>query len=92
MINVLSSAVVIKTIGISDSLLDAEDSIKNLQNHLDKLAVLTYKLFPEIITAKDVVSIDDFVNTAKPIMNDKEVITGVLDDENLETEEGQDGD
>ena len=76
-----------KTVEISDSLLDAEDPFKNLQNQLDKLAVLTSEFFPEIITAKDVVSMADFFNTTESIMNDKEIISGVLDEENLEAEE-----
>lgn len=76
-----------KTIEISDSLLDAEDPIKNLQSQLDKLAVLTSEFFLERITAKDVVSMADFFNTTESIMNDKEIISGVLDEENLEAEE-----
>ena len=35
---------------------------------------------------------DDFVNTTEPIMNDEEIISDVLDDENLEAEEDEDGD
>ena len=76
----------------ADALLDADDPFKDLQDQLDKLAVHTSEFFPEGTTAKDVVSMDDFVNTTEPIMNDEEIISNVLDEENLEAEEDKDGD
>ena len=75
----------------ADALLDADDPFKDLQDQLDKLAVHTSEFFPEGTTAKDIVSMDDFVNTTEPIMND-EIISDVLDEENLEAEEDEDGD
>ena len=75
---------VIKTIGISDSLQDAEDPFKNLQDQVDKLEFLISEFFPDGTTAKDIVSMSDFFNSTDPIMNEEEIISGVLNKENLE--------
>ena len=68
----------------NDSVLDVEDHFKNLQDHVDKLAFLISEFFPEGTTEKDIVSMDNFFNTSDPIMNDEEIISGVLNEESLE--------
>ena len=82
----------IKTIGIYDSVLDVEDHFKNLQDQVDKLAFLISEFFPEGTTEKDIVSMDNFFNTSDPIMNDKEIISGVLNEESLEAQEDENDD
>ena len=52
-----------------------------------KLNHHTSKFFPEGITTKYVVSMDDFVNTTEPIMNNEEIISDVLGGKNFEAED-----
>ena len=66
--------------------------LEDLQDQLDKLAIHTSEFFLERTTAKDVASIDDFVYTTEPILNDEEITPNVLDEETLEAEEEKDGD
>ena len=58
--------------------------VKNLQDQADKLAFLFSELFPEGTIAKDVVSIDDFFDTTESIKNDKDIISGMLNEKNPE--------
>ena len=75
-----------------DALLDADDPFKDLQDQLDKHAVHTSEFFPEVITSSiDAACMDRFANTTEPIMNDEEIISDVLGEENLEAEEDDDG-
>ena len=76
----------------ANALLDADDPFKVLWDQLEKLAVHTSEFFPEGTTAKDVVSMDDFVNTTKPIMNDEEILSDILVGENFEVKEDEDSD
>ena len=76
----------------TDAILDADDLLKGLQDQLDKLAVHTSEIFPKGKTAKDVVSMADFVNTTEPIRNDEEIISNALVEENHKAEEYKDDD
>ena len=58
--------------------------VKNLQDQADKLAFLLSELFPEGAIAKDVVSVDDFFDTTESIKNDKDIISGMLNEKNPE--------
>lgn len=73
-------------------MLDADDRFKDLQDQLDKLASLTSELFLGVITVKGVLSMKDFVNTTEPIMNDEEIMSEVLNEENVKSEEDGDCD
>ena len=67
-------------------------SLQGSPGQLDKLERHTSEFFLDWTTGKDLVSMGDFVNTIEPMMNDEEIISDVLDDENLESEEDGDGD
>lgn len=75
-----------------DALLDADDRFKDLQDQLDKLASHTSELFLGVTTVKGVLSMKDFVSTTEPIMNDEEIMSEVLNEENIESEEDGDCD
>ena len=75
-----------------DALLDADDRFKDLQDQLDKLASHTSELFLGVTTVKGVLSMKDFVSTTQPIMNDEEIMSEVLNEENIESEEDGDCD
>ena len=76
----------------ADNLLDVDDLFKDLKDQLERLAVYTSEFFPEGTIAKDVMSMDDFVNTTMSIMNDEEIISDMLGEENFEAEEDKDSD
>ena len=75
-----------------DALLDADDRFKDLQDQSDKLASHTSELFLGVTTVKGVLSMKDFVSTTEPIMNDEEIMSEVLNEENIESEEDGDCD
>lgn len=75
-----------------DALLDADDRFKDLQDQLDKLASHTSELFLGVTTVKGVLSMKDFVNTTEPIMNDEKIMSEVLNEENIGSEEDGDYD
>ena len=75
----------------SEALLDADDSFKDLQEQLDKLAVYNPKFFPEGTTANDIVSVDDSLTSTKPLMTDDAILCNVLDEKGSETEDDTDG-
>ena len=60
----------------ADALLD--DPFKDLKDQLEKLTVHTFEFLPPGTMAKDVVSMDVFVNTSEAIINDEEIISDVL--------------
>ena len=76
----------------TDALLVAADPLKDLNDQLEKLVVHTSEFFPEGTTAKDVVSMDDFVNITEPIINGEEIISDLLKEEKFEAEEDEDSD
>ena len=76
----------------ANAFLNADDPFKDLKDQLEKVAFLTSEFFPEGTKAKDVVSMNDFVNTAELIMNDEEVISDVLWEENFDAKEDNDSD
>ena len=61
----------------SETLLDADDPFKDLQEQLNKLAVYNPKFFPEGTTANDTVSVD----------GEDAILCDVLDEECSETED-----
>ena len=67
-------------------------SLQGSPGQLDKLVRHTSEFFLEWTTGKDLVSMVDFVNTIELMMNDEEIISNMLDEENLESEEDGDGD
>ena len=69
-----------------ESLSEADDPFKDLQEQLDKLAVHAPEFFPERTTAADVVSADDSVINTELVMTDDEM----LDQDDHATEEGDD--
>ena len=73
-------------------MLDADDRFKDLQDQLDKLASHTSELFLGVTTVKGVLSMKDFVNTTEPIMNDEKIMSEVLNEENIGSEEDGDYD
>lgn len=73
-------------------MLDADDRFKDLQDQLDKLASHTSELFFGVTTVKGVLSMKAFVNTTEPTMNDEEIMSEVLNEENIESEEDGDCD
>ena len=74
----------------SEALLDADDSFKNPQKQLDKLAVYKPKFFPEGTTANDIVSVDHSLNSTESLMTDDTILCEVLDKEGSETEDDTD--
>ena len=74
----------------SEALLDADDSFKNPQKQLDKLAVYKPKFFPEGTTANDIVSVDHSLNNTESLMTDDTILCEVLDKEGSETEDDTD--
>ena len=75
----------------SEALLDADDPFKDLQEQLDKLVVYNPEFFPEGTTANDIVSVDDSLTIAEPLMTDDTILCDVLDEEGSETEDDTDG-
>ena len=75
----------------SEALLDADDPFKDLQEQLDKLVVYNPEFFPEGTTANDIVSADDSLTIAEPLMTDDTILCDVLDEEGSETEDDTDG-
>ena len=71
-----------------ESLSEADDPFKDLQEQLDKLAVHAPEFFPEGTTAADVVSADDSV--INPVMTDDKILFDMLDQDDHATEEGDD--
>lgn len=71
----------------AESLSEADDPFKNLQEQLDKLAVHVPEFFPEGITAADIVSADDSVINTEPVMTDDEILLDILDQDDHATEE-----
>ena len=71
------------------SLPEADDPFKDLQEQLDKLAVHAPEFFPEGTTAADVVSADDSVINTEPVMTDDEILFDMLDQDDHATEEGE---
>ena len=61
----------------SETLLDADDPFKDLQEQLDKLAIYNPKFFPEGTAANDIVSVD----------GGDAILCDVLDEERSETED-----
>ena len=61
-----------------ESLSEADDPFKDLQEQLDKLAVHAPEFFPEGTTAADVVSADDSVINTEPVMTDDEILFDML--------------
>ena len=74
----------------SEALLDADDPFKDLQEHLDKLAVYNPKFFPEGTTTNDIISVDDSLTSTEPLMTDDAIICDVLDEKGSETEDDTD--
>ena len=70
-----------------ESLSEADDTFKDLQEQLDKLAVHAPEFFPEGTTAADV---DDSVINTEPVMTDDEILFDMLDQDDHATEEGDD--
>ena len=62
----------------SEALLDADNSFKDLQEQLNKLAVYNPKFFPEGTTANDIVSVDDSLTSTEPLMTDDAILCDVL--------------
>ena len=75
----------------SETLLDADDPFKDLQEQLDKLVVYNPEFFPEEATANDIVSVDDSLTSTEPLMTDDTLLYEVLDEEGSETEDDTDG-
>ena len=75
----------------TDALLVAYDPSRISRTSSISLQFTPPEFFPERITAKDVVSMDYFVNHIEPIINHED-ISDVLDEVNLEAEEDGDGD
>ena len=73
-----------------ESLSEADDPFKDLQEQLDKLAVHAPEFFPEGTTAADVVSADDSIINTEPVMTDDEILFDMLDQDDHATEEGDD--
>ena len=73
-----------------ESLSEADDPFKDLQEQLDKLAVHAPEFFLEGATATDVVSADDSVINTKPVMTDDGILFDMLDQDDHATEEGDD--
>ena len=74
----------------SETLLDADDPFKDLQEQLAKLAVYNPEFFPEGTTANDIVSVDDSRTSTEPLMTDDAISCEVLDEEGSETEDDTD--
>ena len=62
-----------------ESLSEADDPFKDLQEQLDKVAVHAPEFFPKGTTAADVVSADDSVINTEPVMTDDESLFDMLD-------------
>ena len=75
-----------------DALLAADDRFRDLQDQLDKLASHTSEHFLGVTTVKGALSMKDFVNTTEPITNDEQIMSEVLNEENVESEEDGDCD
>ena len=88
-VNCLEKAVILKE-KQSEALLDADDPFKDLQEHLDKLAVYNPKFFPEGTTTNDIISVDDSLTSTEPLMTDDAIICDVLDEKGSETEDDTD--
>ena len=73
-----------------ESLSEADDPFKDLQEQLDKLAVHALEFFPEGTTVADVASADDSVINTEPVMTDDEILFDLLDQDDHATEEGDD--
>ena len=73
-----------------ESLSEADDPLKDLQEQLDKLAVHAPEFFLEGTTAAVVVSADDSVINMEPVMTDDEILFDMLDQDDHATEEGDD--
>ena len=73
-----------------ESLSEADDPFKDLQEQLDKLAVHAPEFFPKGTTAVDVVFAEDSVINTEPVMTDDEILFDMLDQDNHATEEGDD--
>ena len=71
-----------------ESLPEADDPFKDLQEQLDKLALHAPEFFPEGTTAADVVSADDSVKNTEPVMTDDEILFDMLDQDDHAMEEG----
>ena len=74
----------------SETLLDADDPFKDLQEQFAKLAVYNPEFFPEGTTANDIVSVDDSRTSTEPLMTDDAILCKVLDEEGSETEDDTD--
>ena len=74
----------------AESLSEADDPFKDLQEQLDKLAVHAPEFFTEGTTAADVVSADDSVINTEPVMTDEEILFDMLDQDDLAMEERDD--
>ena len=70
-----------------ESLSEADDLFKDLQEQLDKLAAHAPEFFPEGTTAADVASADDSVINTEPVMTDDEILFDMLDQDDHATEE-----
>ena len=73
-----------------EALLDAGNPFKDLQEQFDKLAVNNPKFFPEGTTANDIVSVDNSLTSAEPLMTDDMILCDILDAEGPETEDDRD--
>ena len=73
-----------------ESLSEADDPFKDLQEQLDKLALHAPEFFSEGTTAADVVSADDSVKNTEPVMTDDEILFDILGQDDHATEEGDD--
>ena len=70
-----------------ESLSEADDPFKDLQEQLDKLAVHAPEFFPEGTTDD---TADDSVINTEPVMTDDEILFDMLDQDDHATEEGDD--
>ena len=57
-----------------ESLSEADDPFKDLQEQLDELAIHAPEFFPEGTTTADVVSADGSVINTEPVMTDDEIL------------------
>ena len=74
----------------SETLLDADDPFKDLQEQLDKLAAYNPKFFAEGTTTNDIVSVEDSLTSTEPLLTDDAILCNILDEEGSETEDDTD--